>query len=131
MPDEKANNFRDWLKRAGEDELSINAILKEEAGAPSTACFLSQQMAEKLLKGLLVYHDQEFPKIHDLLALETMIIRIEPRVVGIHEDLRLLNRYYVETRYPGDYPECNFAECKEAFKSALRIKDLVLEWVGL
>jgi len=38
---------KEWIKKAGEDELSINAIIKNEGGAPSTACFLSQQAAEK------------------------------------------------------------------------------------
>lgn len=43
-------NWREWWQKAAEDELSIQAILKEN-GAPSTACFLAQQMAEKYLKG--------------------------------------------------------------------------------
>ncbi len=46
----------EWIKRANEDELSANVILKEEGGAPNTVCFLSQQMAEKYLKAFLIFH---------------------------------------------------------------------------
>ena len=112
-----------WWEKAGEDELSTRAVLKE--GAPSTGCFLSQQMAEKLLKGLLVFHGKEFLKVHDLLELETLLLEVEPSIQELHDDLKLLNRYYSETRYPGDYPEFDVVECRGAFEAALRIKEFV------
>lgn len=65
MPDKA--NVSEWFEKAADDELSIRAILRE--GAPSTACFLSQQMAEKYLKGMLVFHGRFSPKVHDLLIL--------------------------------------------------------------
>ena len=46
-------NIQEWIAKAKDDELSIKAIIKEKA-APSTVCFLSQQMAEKYLKALLI-----------------------------------------------------------------------------
>lgn len=51
---------REWLTKADEDELSARAVLKE--GAPSTACFLAQQIAEKHLKALLISRGLNFPK---------------------------------------------------------------------
>lgn len=71
MPSNSRDNVQEWLKKASEDQISIEAILKGK-GAPSTACFLSQQMAEKCLKGFLVFHEKHFPKVHDLLQLETL-----------------------------------------------------------
>lgn len=56
----------EWFEKAEEDALSLRAVLKE--GAPITACFLAQQMAEKYLKGLLAAHHVEFPKVHNLVA---------------------------------------------------------------
>lgn len=73
MASKNQSNFREWFQKAEEDELSIQAILKEN-GAPSTACFLAQQMAEKYLKGLLVFYEQPFRKIHDLLKLESLLL---------------------------------------------------------
>ena len=124
MQNNTEKDYKAWFKKAEEDELSAKAVLKD--GAPSTGCFLSQQMAEKYLKGLLIFHKEEFAKIHDLLDLETLLLPIVPEIEELLGDLKLLNRYYVETRYPGDYPEFSLDECKEAYQSALRVKEFVL-----
>lgn len=118
-------NYSDWFKKANEDELSIRAIFKS-GGAFSTACFLSQQMTEKYLKGLLVFFDKPFLKIHDLLDLETALLLNLPEIQDLHSYLKKLNRYYTETRYPGDYPEFTFREAEEAFRAAGKIKEWVL-----
>ncbi len=41
--------YLEWFRKADDDELSLTVILRE-GGAPSTACFLAQQVAEKYLK---------------------------------------------------------------------------------
>ncbi|MBI5786978.1 MAG: HEPN domain-containing protein, partial [Candidatus Niyogibacteria bacterium] len=86
MANNPETNYLSWLGKAGEDELSTHAVLKG-GGAFSTACFLSQQMAEKYLKGLLVFHNRSFPKVHDLLELETLLLDIEPGVKDYESDL--------------------------------------------
>ena len=121
MPGKASANAEEWFKKAEDDALSVRAILKE--GAPSTACFLSQQIAEKYLKGLLVFHNKPFPKVHDLIELESLLIPVEKNIKDLHNDLVVLNRNYIETRYPGDYPEFTADEAQEAFEAALRIKD--------
>lgn len=120
-------NYLSWLRKANEDGLSAEAILKDKDGAPSTVCFLSQQMAEKYLKGLLVFYEKEFSKIHDLIKLEELLLDIEPDIEKLDRELDLLNRYYIETRYPGDYPEFTWEDAEEAYKSAKKIKKFVLE----
>lgn len=119
-------NYSKWFNKAEEDELSIRAILSGE-GSPSTAAFLSQQMAEKYLKGLLVFYQKPYIKVHDLLSLETMLLEVSPEINQIHEDLSILNRYYIESRYPGDYPEISFEEAKEALQAAKQVKEFVLD----
>jgi len=130
MPDKPESNYRAWLAKAGEDELSAGVLVGQEAGAPSTVCFLSQQMAEKYLKGLLVFHNEEFLKIHDLMELETLLLAVEPEIISCHEECATLNQYYVGTRYPADVPEFTFQECSDAFASALHIKEFVLKKIG-
>lgn len=125
MANEAEKNYLNWIKKAEEDELSIKAILKE--GSPSTACFLSQQMAEKMLKGLLVYHQGDFPKIHDLLRLETLLLKYVPDIHQLHDEASLLNRYNTEARYPGDFQEYSQKEAEEAFAAATIIKEFVLK----
>lgn len=129
MPHSSVSPHIEWFAKAGEDELSIDAIFKA-GGSPSTACFLAQQMAEKYLKGLTVHHKVPFKKVHDLLELETILMNCEPDINQIHNDLVLLNRFYIETRYPGDYPEFNFDEAHKAFDAALRVKNFVFGAIG-
>lgn len=43
-----------WVARARDDELSCESILRGRDGAPNTVCFLSQQLAEKILKSFLL-----------------------------------------------------------------------------
>lgn len=128
MQNNSEENYLSWFKKADEDALSAEAVLKE--GAPSTGCFLAQQTAEKYLKGLLVFHKVGFPKVHDLLELETLIKDVEPGIKEYEKELDLLNRFYTETRYPGDYPEFTLKECRNAFEAALRIKTFVLSAIA-
>lgn len=67
MANDRESNHLNWFGKADEDEISAQAVLKN--GSPSTACFLSQQIAEKYLKALLVFSNKPFPKIHDLTVL--------------------------------------------------------------
>jgi HEPN domain-containing protein len=99
-------------------------------GRLSTACFLSQQIAEKYLKGLIVFHNKPFPKVHDLIGLESLLIPDETNIRVIHDDLVVLNRYYIETRYPGDYPAFTADEARKAFEAALRVKEFVKAKTG-
>lgn len=125
MGSELEKNYLAWFSKAGEDELSIKAIING-GGASSTACFLAQQMVEKYLKGLLIFYNLSFPKTHDLLELETLIININSKIKNYETELDLLSNYYIETRYPGDYPEITSIEADQAFEAAQRIKDFVL-----
>ncbi len=128
MPNKVEKNYLDWFKKAEEDEFAGKEIL--DAGrffAP--ACFHFQQMTEKYLKGLLVFHDKEFPKVHDLLEIEALLLEIEPGIKNCENELDLLNRYYIETRYPGDYPEFTRKEAEKALKAALKIKEFVLSGI--
>jgi HEPN domain-containing protein len=86
MPGEASARAREWFQKAEDDVMSVRAILKE-GGAPSTACFLAQQIVEKYLKGMLVNQGKSFPKVHDLLELETLIFDEAPDMKMLHDDL--------------------------------------------
>lgn len=127
MRNNPENNYKEWLKKAEDDELNAKSILKHRDGAPSGVCFLSQQMAEKHLKTLLVYNKKNFPKVHDLFKLETLVLKIYKDIKNLNEEIKILNRYYTETRYPGDFPEFSWKDAEEAFEAAKNIKKFVLE----
>lgn len=131
MLNNQEKNYQEWFRKADDDELNASSILKHKDGTPAVVCFLSQQMAEKYLKGLLVFYDQPFPKIHDLFQLETLLLKKIPEIEQLHQELKSLNRYYVETRYPGDYPEFFWHEAEEAIEFAKGVKEFVLEKINI
>lgn len=118
-------DYQGWLDKVEEDEFAGREVLDGKR-FPAPACFHFQQMAEKLLKALLVYYGKEFAKIHNLIALASMLEPSAPDIKNLKTDLEFLNRYYVETRYPGDYPEFTLQECSKALDAALHIKEFVL-----
>ena len=121
-------NIAEWIKKANEDELACESILKHRDAPPSPVCFFSQQMAEKYLKALLIFHQKSFPKVHDLKRIATLIEPSEPTIFDLEEEFNVLNKYYATTRYPGDFPEgFSWRDAEEAFESAQKIKEFVLE----
>lgn len=120
----------EWFRKADDDELSCEAMMQEK-GAPSTLCFLSQQIVEKYLKGLLVFSGKEIGKVHDLIKLANSVKTFFPKIKDFQKEISLLNRYYIETRYPGDWPEgFSWEEGKIAFNSAKKIKKHILEYIS-
>jgi HEPN domain-containing protein len=117
---------KEWFLKAQDDEQSAEVLLKEK-GSPNTICFLSQQAAEKYLKGYLAFKTREFPKIHDLDRLTKICREIDPAFKQITDDAKFLSLFYIAARYPGDYPQFNFKDAQKAFKKALKIKSFILE----
>lgn len=119
--------FEEWIKRAQDDELNARSILTHRDGTPGGVCFLSQQIAEKYLKAFLVKIKGEFPKVHHLEYLLKICAEIDNDFMSLKDDAVLLSDFYVESRYPGDYPEFTWQEAEKAYESAKRIKELVLQ----
>lgn len=121
---------KEWFLKANDDELSAKDILNDKEGASSTVCFLSQQMAEKYLKGFLVFSGKRFPKIHDLDKLVKLCGEAESEFKKIKNEAKYLTDFYIATRYPGDYPEFFWQDAEKAFRSAMKIKEFVLDRIG-
>lgn len=115
----------EWLARAHDDELSCKDILRDREGSPNTVCFLSQQLAEKCLKGYLVCQGIEFPKIHQLDRLIVLCKESDPDFATLMEDAEFLTTFYVTARYPGDYPTFSWEDAERAFAAAQRIHDFI------
>lgn len=121
--------YQDWLKKAAEDELAAKILLED--GPFSPVCFHSQQMAEKFLKALLLFHGRVFPKIHDLVALGKLIEPMFPEIRDLKIELESLGMLYMQTRYPADYPEFTKSEAEEALEHASRVKNFVTKKIGI
>jgi HEPN domain-containing protein len=122
---------KEWFKRAEDDERAIKNLLKE-GGPFSIICFLSQQMAEKYLKGYLVFNRKKFKKIHDLGKILELCKEIDKSFSKITEDCDFLTRYYIASRYPGDFFEgISDKEAKSAYRKAEKIKEFILNKLKL
>ena len=119
---EQLHVVRQWITKAEEDLKNAEYTLTLEQDCPlSTVCFHAQQCVEKHLKALLVYDSITFPKTHDLVRLFNLISahrRLELRL----EDLVVLNRYAIETRYPGDWDPIDRQEAVESVEIAQAVR---------
>lgn len=130
MPSNVESDYRAWFTKAQEDETALQTLMLAGT-AFGPACFHAQQMAEKYLKGLLVFHKKSFPKVHDLLSIETLLLNIDPDVSNLHTDLVILNEYSIRGRYPGDEIEITLSEAQQAATAANRVKSFVTSKLGV
>ncbi|MEI7621878.1 MAG: HEPN domain-containing protein [Candidatus Moraniibacteriota bacterium] len=45
-------------------------------------------------------------------------------------EANLLNQFYIETRYVGDYPDFSWNDAKQAYEAAKKIKEFVLSEIA-
>lgn len=94
-----------WLRKAEKDLYHARFHLADPAEWADEICFLSQQSAEKFLKGLLVAYRVLPMYTHDLKTLIEDLRSVGVILTQTREDCALLSRYAVTTRYPDAAPE--------------------------
>lgn len=70
------------------------------AGKYDTCCFLAQQTAEKALKAYLFHQGEELIFTHSIFKLCEMAAQYDSDLASLKEQVKLLDFYYVEARYP-------------------------------
>ncbi|MGH9372958.1 MAG: HEPN domain-containing protein [Vicinamibacterales bacterium] len=117
-----------WIRFAGEDLRTAEALLQHDELIPRHACWLAGQAAEKAIKAGLVAAQIPFPFSHDLDTLRNLLpdgwaTRRQ------HPDLAELTGWAVEARYPGDWPDATADEAR----TSVALARLVLEsiWADL
>jgi HEPN domain-containing protein len=120
LPD-RSEEIQQWTEKAGNDLRSAEFILTMEKDCPyDVVCFHAQQAVEKYLKAILIMENIDFPKTHDLIILFNMIPSNNILSIEKH-DLLALNRYSVETRYPGDLEPYSLEEAADAIAIAQKV----------
>ena len=100
MPD-KFELARGWFLKA-ESDLNPARHMVESDGPYDTACFHTQQAAEKYLKGLLALHEEPFHRTHNLEELQHLGEALPAwPLTGL--DLTQLSSYAVEVRYDFEF----------------------------
>jgi HEPN domain-containing protein len=97
-----ANRSVDWLKQAFRD--LEQAADSRDDGRHEWACFASHQAAEKAVKALHLHLGQEAWG-----HVVAKLLQELPETVSIAEGLiekgRVLDNFYIPTRYPNGHPE--------------------------
>ncbi len=122
MATDKQVLAKEWFDAAISDYRYAEIGLKENQIYPQIA-FLSQQVAEKLLKGFLILHDVEPPRIHELPKLLDECVKIDSSLDSLRDACESLTGFYTETRYPPDITDYTKEEITEAFNMAKLIKE--------
>jgi HEPN domain-containing protein len=113
---------REWVRKAELDFKTARHLLQSGPDFMEGAAFHAQQAAEKYLKTLLVWHQIEFPKTHDIEALLKLAGEVDDAIPKMLRDAVTLTPYGVEYRYPGDYPEVTRGDAERAFQLADRVR---------
>lgn len=108
----------DWLKKADEDFGLARHLLDEESVFLHAIAFHSQQAAEKYLKALLVFHQREFPKTHDIAELLDILATVDKDTAAKLDAVDELNPFAIEARYPGDLSEIDIQTATSAVNLA-------------
>jgi HEPN domain-containing protein len=99
-----------WVERAHKDLWCAQIDLAADPPAPEDALYHCQQAAEKALKGFLVWHDQPFPKTHDLGRLGKQAVEQDQTLEPLIDEVVEFTKYEWMFRYPGNVDEPSVVE---------------------
>ncbi len=118
------NDPREWLNRARSNLARARKRVADDY--LEDLCFDAQQAAEKALKAVMILRGIDFPYIHDLARLMSIL---ESRGEHIPDGIRSAPRltvYAVQGRYPSLEEPVSEAEYAEAVAMA----DAVVRWAA-
>ena len=92
--------------------------------------FHAQQAVEKYLKALLVRHQIEFPKTHDIEKLLRLLRTAHPELADSLLEAKWLTPFGAEIRHPGDFPETLPGDENRAVALAGRVRGAVMTVLG-
>jgi HEPN domain-containing protein len=126
MADPKAlQAAREWFDIAEGDLRSASLLLEADPPEVRAGAFHCQQAAEKYLKGFLVVHGEEPPKIHVLEVLLERAEQHDPSLQNLLGDASALTIFAVEPRYPLGGASPTLTDAQGALVRARRIRDTI------
>ena len=117
-----ADDPREWLNRA-KSNLAIAKNRVPDAYLEDL-CFEAQQAAEKAIKARLMMLNINFPYVHDLARLLSLLDDVGEYVPDAVRRAADLTPYAVLTRYPSSTRELTFEE----YDAAVATAEAVVQW---
>ena len=105
----------------GEDDFRNADILMKNGGSSRAVCFLSQQAAEKYLKGFLVDNKRGYRLTHDLYIILKDCAVIDKGFLVLRDCCTFLSTCYIESRYPTGIEEYGTEQARQALSDAQEI----------
>ena len=97
------NLVHEWLKYSHNDLISAKHLYEDlYPKQTEIACYLSQQCAEKALKGYVLFKDIEPPKTHNLIELCQICTNHDNSFSEILDACADLTPYGVAVHYPNE-----------------------------
>jgi HEPN domain-containing protein len=115
--DERFAEAEKWFVKAKGDLHAARIIMEDNDPVLDLICYLSQQCAEKCLKGLLIRYGIQFMYRHDLEYLLSLLPEEDRNTIEVLE-LGWLSTWEPGGRYPGDTPGATKDEAKQAIEIA-------------
>jgi HEPN domain-containing protein len=116
---------KEWQRFAEMDLMSAEYLLKMRPVPIEIICYHCQQSAEKYLKGYLVLHGMNPPKIHDLNQLQKLCANISDSFSDIADQCSDLTAYGVQPRYPMQLM-LEERDMQDSLISAKAIRDFII-----
>lgn len=121
MRDNK-REYQVWLDKAHDDLKWTESNIREKVYYG--ACFTAQQAAEKVLKAFLLYKQERFGKVHDLVKLIDECASYDKDFSLYRNKIAKLSFYYAQTRYP-DITELDKFSQEEAAEALSLASEIV------
>ena len=115
---------REWLNRA-RSNLAMARNRVPDAYLEDL-CFEAQQAAEKAIKAVMIARNIEFPYVHNLAFLLSILQENGENIPNEVRRAARLTPYAVDTRYPGVEQPVSEHE----YKSAIEIAEVVIRWAA-
>ncbi|PWH12362.1 MAG: DNA-binding protein [Anaerolineae bacterium] len=124
-----ADDWRDWARFAEQDWKLAVSLLRRKQPVAAHVAFMAQQSAEKCFKAMLRSRQVEFPKTHDLRALNSLCEQANIWTGFRSSDLLFLTDCAVSVRYPGT--ELTLDEARQAVEIARTVRAFARRFLGV
>lgn len=120
----------EWISKAEGDFFTAQMAYRARQHPNYDAtCFHAQQCAEKYLKARLEEAGQAIPRTHNLYALLTLILSLEPGWRVLTAALNTLSNFAVAYRYPGI--TATKADARNAMQHCRTVRNIIRQTFGL
>jgi len=113
---------REWVNRARSNLALAKSRIPE--AYLEDLCFEAQQAAEKAIKAVMIKRNIEFPYVHDLARLLSLLEEEGEEIPEVVRKAEELTRYALVTRYPGIARPVS----EQEYAEAVAIAEAVVRW---